>query len=622
MKINFGIVLILLFQSLIAQNPKRNEFETIKEKVAELYINSPVKAKKEAYLLHEVAETNDEKIISYRYLGYIYDFSGNVDSARYFFQKQLQFSKEKFLNKEFYYQAVIDYANWGTNYVDSNVIIEELTQALLTINEAEFPQQKGLMYMLMGDLFLRKNQLEKSNEYFDKSFNLIKGNAAELDYYLRKSEIALKKRDYLSAKENLLSGFALFNEKEKYEYSLYLNKLGYVYLLLGDIDNSNQCLYESLHYQKKNGFLNLFSSTYLNLSHLAKIEKNERLVKFNLDKALEANQGDVQVLKDIYLAYKDYYSNQGDFINENESLAQFNKINDSIFNVEKAKLGIDLESRFQLRENKKELALKEKIIQKEQKIKSLLVLGFVMLLLLLLALIALYFNKIKTQKKLRNNQKLLHEEQLKSMLENQRTEIIKEKIKAKLEERSKLSLELHDGIANEIGALKVSLTNEYALDATNINSIVDKIDKLYNEVRDWSHDLHSDKILDIEFSQLINSLCLIAEKKGIKTTKNVLIDEKINTLEDSFLLNIYRILQEAINNVLKHANATEIQLDIIQSETELFLIIKDNGIGFSKNSSKLGIGLKNIEKRIEILGGKFNIMSSEKGTTLDIKLPL
>ncbi len=622
MKINFGIVLILLFQSLLAQSPKGNKFETIKEKVAELYINTPLKAKKDAYLLYELAKTNDEKIISYRYLGYIYDFSGNVDSARYFFQKQLQFSKQHFLNKESYYQAVIDYANWGTNYVDSNVLIEELTQALLKINEAEFPQQKGLMYMLMGDLLLRKNQLEKSNEYFDKSFNLIKGNRAELDYYLRKSEIALKKRDYLSAKENLLSGFALFNEKEMYEYPLYLNKLGYVYLLLGDIDNSNQCLYESLHYQKKNGFLNLFSSTYLNLSHLAKIEKNERLVKFNLDKALETNQGDVQVLKDIYLAYKDYYSNQGDFINENESLAQFNKINDSIFNVEKAKLGIDLESRFQLRENKKELALKEKIIQKEQKIKSLLVIGFGILLLLLIALIALYFNNIKTQEKLRNNQKLLHEEQLKSMLENQRTEIIKEKIKAKLEERSKLSLELHDGIANEIGALKVSLTNENALDATNINSIVDKIDKLYNEVRDLSHDLHSDKILDIEFSQLINSLCLIAEKKGIKTIKNVLINEKINTLEDSFLLNIYRILQEAINNVLKHANATEIQLDIIQSDTELFLIIKDNGVGFSKNSSKSGIGLKNIEKRIEMLKGKFNIISSEEGTTLDIKLPL
>ena len=622
MKFYITSLLILVFHTLIAQNADNTEFETIREKVAEHYSSAPFETKKEAYWLHKIAKTAEEKIISNRYLGYIYNLTGNIDSARYFFQKQLQFSKATISNKSLYYQAVIDYVNWGANFVDSNVLIEELTKALLKIDALEFPEQKGLMYMLMGDLLLKQNQLEKSDEYFDKSFSLIKGKSTELEYYLRKSEIALKKREYLNAKEYLLKGFDLFEEKDIYEYPLYLNKLGYVYLLLGEMENSNQCLYESLHYQKENGFLNLFSSTYLNLSHLAKMENNSRLVKFNLDKALESNRGNVEILKDIYLAYKDYYSSQGDFINENESLAQFNKINDSIFNVEKAKLGIDLESRFQLRENKKELALKEKIIQKEQKIKSLFVIGFGILLLLLVALIAVYFNKIKTQKKLRNNQKLLHEEQLKSMLENQRTEIIKEKIKAKLEERSKLSLELHDGIANEIGALKVALTYENALETSNINAIVDKIDKLYNEVRDWSHDLNSDKLMDIEFSQLITSLCLIAEKKGINTVKNILIDEKINTLDDALLLNIYRILQEAINNVLKHASATEIQLDIIQSEKELFLIIKDNGVGFTKNSSKSGIGLKNIEKRIEILKGKFNIMSSENGTTLDIKIPL
>ena len=185
-----------------------------------------------------------------------------------------------------------------------------------------------------------------------------------------------------------------------------------------------------------------------------------------------------------------------------------------------------------------------------------------------------------------------------------------------------MSLELHDGIANEIGALKVSLTQENVLNTTNINLIVDKIDKLYNEVRDWSHELNSEKILDIEFSQLINSLCLVAENNGIKTHINILINENINNQEDTTLLNIYRILQEAINNVIKHANAKSLNLDIIQSDSELFIIIKDDGQGFSKNNSKPGIGLKNIERRIEMLNGKFNIMSSENGTLIDIKLPL
>ena len=62
------------------------------------------------------------------------------------------------------------------------------------------------------------------NEYFDKSFRLIRGKSSEQDYYLRKSEVALKKGDYLNAKENLLTGFALFDEKDVYDYPLFLNK--------------------------------------------------------------------------------------------------------------------------------------------------------------------------------------------------------------------------------------------------------------------------------------------------------------------------------------------------------------------------------------------------------------
>uniref|UniRef100_UPI0040471E42 sensor histidine kinase n=1 Tax=Flavobacterium sp. TaxID=239 RepID=UPI0040471E42 len=168
----------------------------------------------------------------------------------------------------------------------------------------------------------------------------------------------------------------------------------------------------------------------------------------------------------------------------------------------------------------------------------------------------------------------------------------------------------------------MSLTSEEILDKSNINSIVDKIDKLYNEVRDMSHELSPDRILDVEFTQLINCLCLMVEKNGIKTTKNILISKKINALDDSVLLSIYRILQEAMNNVVKHASATEIQVDIVELEEELLLQIKDNGVGFSKNNSRSGIGLKNIEKRVEVLKGKFEINSSGKGVSLEIKLPL
>ncbi|CAM3973431.1 MULTISPECIES: ATP-binding protein [Flavobacterium] len=618
----FKIFFLFLQLPILVSSQEVSEFEIVKKRISETFRVNPQSAKNDAFLLKKIAKNEEEKNSSYQYLGYIYDLTGNVDSARYYFQKRLNLSKEQFSNTDAYYQSVIDYVNWGVSYVDTNALMTELTQALLKINVNKNPQEKGLMYLLMGDLLLRENRLDKANDYYDKSFSLIKGNFVASDYYLRKSEVNIKRREYEEAKENLLKGIASFDEKETYAYPLYLNKLGYVFLMLGDVENSNQHLYESLHYQRNNNFQSLSSSTYLNLYYLSKIQKNERLEKFNLDKALELNQGDIAILKDIYLAYKEYYSKQGDFLKESESLMKFNQINDSIFNIEKARIGTDLEFRFQLRENKKELELKEKIIQKESRIKMLLVVSFLILFLMLIALMIVYYHKIKTQKKLRKNQKLLHEEQLKATLETQKTEIIKEKIKAKFEEREKISLELHDGIANEIGALKVSLTSEEILDKSNINSIVDKIDKLYNEVRDMSHELNPDRILDVEFTQLINSLCLMVEKNGIKTTKNILISKKINVLDDSVLLSIYRILQEAMNNVVKHAYATEIKVDIVELEEELLLQIKDNGVGFSKNNSRSGIGLKNIEKRVEVLNGKFEMNSSDKGVSLEIKLPL
>lgn len=622
MRFNIAFIVFFLMQNVLSQDSHTTEFQIIEKRVFDGYLKTPLELKKDALLLDELAITNEDKVIAYHYLGNIYDMAGNVDSARYYFQKQLNLSNQYFFDKDIYYRAFIDYIDWGKNYLDTNVLIDNLTKALLKINESKFPQQKKTMYLLMADLLLKQNELEKANDYIEKGFAIIEGDTINEQYYLRKGEIAVRGRNYLAAKESFLLGLDFFDDKEIYNYALFLNKLGYVYLMLNDIKNSNQFLYESLYYQNKNGFLNLSSNTYLNLYYLSKIQNNERLEKFNLDKALETNKGDVQTLKNIFLAYKEYFFNEGDLISSNENLVRFNKLNDSISNAEKVNLGIVLESKFRLRENKKELGLKEKIIQKELKFRTLLIIGFIVLAVLLVGLVMLYFLKLKAQKKLRNNQKLLHEEQLKFMLENQRTEIIKEKIKAKLEERSKLSLELHDGIANDIGALKISLTNENVLDTANINLIVNKIDKLYNEVRDWSHDLNSDKILDVEFAQLITSLIVIAEKSGIKTTKNILVTEKINTLDDSILLNIYRILQEAINNVLKHAKATEIQLDIIELDSELLLIIKDNGIGFSTNVMKTGIGLKNIEKRVGSLDGKFNIISSKEGTTLEIKLPI
>lgn len=622
MKYNYLLLTLFSVFYINAQNTSKEYFKEVRGRVAKVIYADPLGAREDALLLKKIAKNNNEKTIAYQCLGYVYDLSGNADSARYYFTKQLNLTKKHFSKEVEYYQSVIDFANWGTTYVDGEVLVKELTFALQDIDEVKFKREKGLLLLLLGDVFLRDKDTDKAEYYLDKSNKFLNGKYAEVDYYYRKSGIEVQRNNYEKGKKYILKALDALKDKEINAYPLMLTSLGHIYLLQNDYSNAKQYLHQSLHYQNKNNFKGPSSATYLDLYYLEKrFEKNSTLEKYYLDKALEFNEGDINLLRDIYLAYKDYYSRNNDSNSELEYLNKYNNINDSIFNIEKVKVKTNIESQFQLNENKKELALKEKIIQKDKNIKLTYLIGVSLLGLLIFVIVIFYFLRLKTQKKLRKNQKLLHEEQLKLMLENQRTEIIKEKIKAKVEERGKLSLELHDGIASEISALKLSLATESTLSKSEIDELVEKIDKLYSEIRNLSHSLDPDNIDFVEFSQFVANLCKQIEKSGLQTTKNLYITKKVDDLEVETLVNVYRIIQEIVTNILKHANATEVVFDVVETDDTLYIHIKDNGVGFDVKESKQGIGLKNIQKRVASFKGNFSI-ETEKGNGAEVKINL
>lgn len=355
---------------------------------------------------------------------------------------------------------------------------------------------------------------------------------------------------------------------------------------------------------------------------MSKAKSDFKLEKSYLDLALENNQGDLYVLKDIYISYKEYYSRFGDVDNEQKFITAFKKINDSISSIERAKLKTDIESRFLLNESQRELKLKENIIQKDARIKQQYFAGFILLIITSIIVIYFYKQKINSEKKNRINEQLLHEEQLNFMFESQKNEILKEKIKAKLEERSKLSLEIHDGIASQIGALKLLMSTNNEISKTSLDDMISKLDDLYQDTRKLSHELDPDTISDIEFTQLIDNLLSILEKAGIRTTKNIYITNRIQYLNESILINIYRILQELCNNIIKHAEANEVEIEILEEINKLVIIIKDNGKGLKSQEVLKGIGFKNIRKRINDLNGELININLKKGLGFKIEIPL
>lgn len=615
----FSYLLVTLYCCLNSYAQNSGTFKTVEKRVSNTFFKTPEKAKNDAYLLEKIAANNDEKQVAYKFLGYVYDLTGKVDSARFYLNKRLNFTKQHFNKQLPYYESVISYTNWGLDYLASDLLIEKLTSALNSLEYGEFQQQKGLMYMLMGDILLRENDLDNANAYFDKSFKLIKSKYAPIDYYLRKGKIAILKNNYTNAEIYLNKGLSIDEAKTTYTYPNFLNMLGYISIMQGKLTQARNYLNESLSYQEKNNFKTFTAKTYLHLALLAK-EENSNKEKKLLDKALESSKNDPVVTKDIYLAYKGYYERNKQFKLEQLYLRKFTTLNDSIFNSEKSKIKLDLEWRYKLNESEKEIEYKEQIIQDDKEIKKLYVVALALLALLIIALVVVFRTKVKAHHKNHQIQKLLHDEQLKSTLENQRTEIIKERIKAQAKERERLSLELHDGIASEISALKLSLSNPK--NATNplINTTVNKIDQLYHEVRNLSHNLNPDSITEVAFTQLVHKIATVAENSGIQVYKNIVISKNIDELNENTLLNLYRILQELINNLVKHSKATKATIEVLESKDSILLEVSDNGVGID-NNHKTGIGLKNIKKRVAILNGIITI-SAAKGTKIAISIPL
>lgn len=221
--------------------------------------------------------------------------------------------------------------------------------------------------------------------------------------------------------------------------------------------------------------------------------------------------------------------------------------------------------------------------------------------------IAIYlFNKIKKSKAA-----LLHQKNISIA-----------SFKAEQLERERIAKELHDGIAQKLSVMNMQLS----LKEPNIKLATEITKTTIQDVRNLSHNLMPANIK----LGLVKSLEILIDElnASITNTKVILtINEKVKQLlfNEQNTLNIYRIIQEFIQNSLKYANASLIEVKLTDSENYLVLTLNDNGIGFNVDEAlyKNGIGLNNIKNRVEQLEGKIEMKSSkENGTKFNIRIKL
>ena len=232
-----------------------------------------------------------------------------------------------------------------------------------------------------------------------------------------------------------------------------------------------------------------------------------------------------------------------------------------------------------------------------------------------------------TRRRLRREVEFAQERQ---QLERLRSQAV---LEAEEAERRRIGSDLHDGVGQLLTAAKLNL---HALgeqlhlqtegQQVMLQNALDVVDESFREVRTISHNLMPNALIKRGLAQAVRDfLSKISPDDRLKIQLEVVGLDRGGRLEATVENVLFRVIQELAQNIVKHAQATQLTLQIIRREQELTIMVEDNGVGFDPAGlgEEAGIGLKNIESRMAYLGGRAEFDSSPgRGTTVTLEVPL
>lgn len=382
----------------------------------------------------------------------------------------------------------------------------------------------------------------------------------------------------------LLSAFYLETAPDKKQCELALDSAYY----FAKISNNNQQLG---YYHMKKG---LYFRHYEDYKKAAK-EYNIAVNYYFNDKSTE---GLMYAYEQLAFVYKMQANADSCFY----FFSKFKYLRDSVYSKKTSENLAKYESLF---ETKKKEIENLNLKRKNQQLFWLIVLGVT-----IAAGTSFLIYKIKSNKK----QKLFDEQ----LREQQRIRFL-EVLQVQEQERTSIASNLHDGVGHLLSAIKLNvsaLSKQNPEDISITNNLSDIVDTASLEVRQISHQLMPQSLSELGLLASLNELA-----SRINKSNSIMLTVKANTenilLSKKSQIVIYRIVQEILNNIIKHAGAKTIQIDITTDMPKLILSITDDGKFFDSNliSTSEGIGWKNIKARIELFNGTYEVISNDKSGT-------
>lgn len=342
----------------------------------------------------------------------------------------------------------------------------------------------------------------------------------------------------------------------------------------------------------------------------------------------------IKYRKDLIILYNHMYLNQK-VQKQMDSAVYYlelkNKLQDELDLMNNALAVDEIQTKYETEKKEKEnLQLKQDnlILENQRKFSRNMSILALIIFIIAMANFVLVYKNLKKKQKLIEQERLLAMQHTEKLLQQQEISAIDAMIRGQEQERNRLANELHDNLGSLLATLKLnfqSLSGKMMQGSEDILAHSEALlEQTYQKVRLLSHSKNA--------GVMANEGLLPALKKftnDVSKSKKLRVELQEfglnDRLENSVEILIFRVIQELITNIIKHAEATQADIHLTQYDDRINLMVEDNGKGFDTHQivNKSGMGLVGIEKRIQNLDGNMEIESIKgKGTTVIINIPI
>ena len=563
---------------------------------------------------------------AYYSIGTIYEFRKNYTTAIKYYQQAIDRSEAEgyYSNADFYAPLL----NLYFYFADYPHAMQAISREMTISENINAKRRVAHCNNILGYIYLKQENFKEAEKYYDLYINNAKalndsillthalGELAELYISEKKYSQAINVLfttvqicDHFSENRGIYKIDPIYGLVSQYKAKA-LYRLGKAYKLIGDLPNALQYSLEAIKFNTTTQYEN--ASYYINTGDVYKELKQFKKAINYLSYGFTLSQ---------YIRHRENTRDAANYLSQTYALQHrydsafyfyqlYTGLKDSIVNNETKMKIAGIQGQY-------DIAKKEKQLARQQEFNYIIMGSFISLLVILL----LIYNSNRLKQKNRYQQ----------VQNRQQNELFNAIASTQDQERKRIAQDIHDTLGSLLSAAKLKLSSLEESKKLLLPDQLEKyqtslslLDEASTELRNISHNIMPATLSKLGIvAALQNLIDKISSHAGLQISFTAHAFEE--RIEETAEISIYRIILELINNIVKHAAANKVTIQLIKYPDYINLVVEDNGQGFDYEKiaeGKKGIGLGNILSRVEFLKGTIDIDSSlEEGTTVIIEIP-